>query len=83
MGAEGEEGVHALMAAGVHVGDAEDVGCCVTRRGIAEEYWPARGGGADAVRCDEGWRAGGDAWCYGRLAAGGRVPGCWRTRESF
>lgn len=37
MRTQGQEGVDALMAAGVYVGDAEDVGRRVACEGVAEE----------------------------------------------
>jgi hypothetical protein len=40
---EADEGVDAAAAAGIGVGDAEDVGGCVACLGITEEDWSSGG----------------------------------------
>lgn len=44
MGAQCQEGVDALVAAGVDVRNAEDVGCCVACERVAKEDWAAGDG---------------------------------------
>ncbi len=56
MRAVSEEGVDPLVATSVQVGNAEDVGGCVSCCGIAEEDGSARGYRARAVCRDERWR---------------------------
>lgn len=44
MGAQSQKGIDALVAAGVDVGNAEDVGRSVACQGVAEEDWSSRDG---------------------------------------
>lgn len=59
VGAEGHEGVDALVAAGVDVGDAKDVGRGVPREGIPEEDGAPGHCGTGALGGDKGGGRGG------------------------